>query len=285
MDKFKNIQNVYYLGPRGSYSSLAVKFFSNFYNLKNLKFNAQKNIKTLLKNFEYDKSSIAVVPIENSIQGIVKETINNIMELNDDKTTFYAEYVLNINHALISKANDKNTVKTILSHPQALQQCENYIFNNFKNAKIQSKNSTSEAIYELKDLDETSAAIGNPELAFELGLNVLEREINDEKDNQTRFILLTRFENENTIDAKTNIVFSTQNKPGALCDILNILKKYDINLTYIDSRPSKKNLGEYLFLADLKGHKSDENIKQALFEINKNTQFCKINGSYTVLSH
>ena len=81
MDKFKNIQNVYYLGPRGSYSSLAVKFFSNFYNLKNLKFNAQKNIKTLLKNFEYDKSSIAVVPIENSIQGIVKETIKLKMKI------------------------------------------------------------------------------------------------------------------------------------------------------------------------------------------------------------
>lgn len=285
MDKFQNIQNVYYLGPRGSYSSLAVKFFSNFYNLKNLKFNAQKNIKTLLKNFEYDKSSIAVVPIENSIQGIVKETINNIMELNDDKTTFYAEYVLNINHALISKANDKNTIKTILSHPQALQQCENYIFDNFKNAKIQSKNSTSEAIYELIKLDKTYSAIGNPELAFELGLNVLEREINDEKDNQTRFILLTRFENENTIDAKTNIVFATQNKPGALCDILNIFKEYNINLTYIDSRPSKKNLGEYLFLADLKGHILDENVKCALSNVKKQVKFFKINGSYTVLSH
>lgn len=284
MDKFQNIQNVYYLGPRGSYSSLAVKFFSNFYNLKNLKFNAQKNIKILLKNFEHDKSSIAVVPIENSIQGIVKETINNIMELNDDKITFYAEYVLNINHALISKANDKNTIKTILSHPQALQQCENYIFDNFKNAKIQSKNSTSEAIYELIKLDKTYAAIGNPELAFELGLNALEREINDEKDNQTRFILLTRFENENTIDAKTNIVFATQNKPGALCDILNIFKEYNINLTYIDSRPSKKNLGEYLFLADLKGHILDENVKCALSNVKKQVKFFKINGSYIVLS-
>lgn len=284
MNEFKNIQNVYYLGPKGSYSSLAVKFFSDFYKLGSLKFNPQKNIKILLKNFELDLTSIAIVPIENSIQGIVKETINNIMDLNDKRITFYAEYVLNINHALISKTDDKNTIKTILSHPQALQQCENYIYDNFKDAKWQSKNSTSEAIYQLVDLDATFAAIGNPELALELGLNILANEINDEKDNQTRFILLTRFENKTTIDAKTNIVFSTQNKSGALCDILSILKKYGINLTYIDSRPSKKNLGEYLFLADLKGHILDNNINQALKEIEQNTQFCKINGSYTVLS-
>lgn len=284
MNEFTNIKNVYYLGPRGSYSSLAVKFFSKFYNLKDLKFNAQNNIKTLLKNFEIDQDSIAIVPIENSIQGIVKETINNIMELSDEKITFYAEYVLNINHSLISKSGDKNNIKTILSHPQALQQCENYIFNNFKTAKLQSKNSTSEAIYELNDLDETYAAIGNPELALELNLNVLEKEINDEKDNQTRFILLTRFENKNTINSKTNIVFATQNKPGALCDVLNIFKYYNINLTYIDSRPSKKNLGEYLFLADLKGHVLDENVKCALSKVKKQVKFCKINGSYTVLS-
>ena len=108
----------------------------------------------------------------------------------------------------------------------------------------------------------------------------MEKNINDVKDNKTRFVILAKETIEPTDDDKTSIVFSTTNTPGALCDILTIFKKYDINLSYIDSRPSQKNLREYNFYIDFDGHIDTPVIKTALSEMFEYTTFFRHNGSY-----
>ena len=129
---------------------------------------------------------------------------------------------------------------------------------------------------------ETLAAIANETCADIFGLKILEANINDEKDNQTRFYVLSRVFIERNKKSKTAIILSPKvNKAGVLCEILQIFAKYDINLSYIDSRPTKRHLGEYQFFMELDGFENDEKIKIALDELSLHTEFLKILGSFS----
>ncbi len=288
MDNFQNINKIYYLGPEGSYASLAVKKFSSFiFELNKINKIPVKSIKDILSKIDSDKNSIAILPIENSIEGIVRETIDNFINLNDKSIKIFGETTLEINHCLASKSDTIGTIRHILSHPQALSQCQNFIFKNFnpENINIIPETSTSKALYKLSDLDNTFSAIGNPILAKELNLNILYKNINDEQDNKTRFILLSRnLQKDSNGKIKTQIIFSTKNQSGALADVLFIFKEYKINLTYIDSRPSRRTLGEYIFLADIEGDVNNSNIRNAIKEIKTKTSYLNINGSYKIYS-
>lgn len=286
MNKPKN--KLFYLGPQTSYTDIAKELFKQEFNLNDYVDTERKTITAVaneLNNPELDDNSFAVLPIENSIEGIVKESIDNISKLNNPEIKIQAECVIPINHCLVGFARQKSDIKTVISHPQAISQCYDYIYKSFGNdIEYRSESSTANSIKNLMPDDKTIAAIGSKYSAEFYNKPVIEENINDEKFNQTRFFLLGKKSFKTDRAYKTGIYFSTENKSGALCKILQILEKHQINMTHISSRPSKKILGEYTFYIDFDGKLNDLKISKAIFEILQNVKSFKHLGSYQVLT-
>ena len=269
---------ILFLGPTGSYTENALKKFIDYFNLE-CEIEPVSTIKKIIQDVSAN-NCLAVVPIENSIEGIVRETVDAL--LNVKGVRIFSQIVLPISHCLISKGT-KDKIKTILSHPQALNQCQSYIASEFgKSINIITTSSTSFATRSLLELDETHASIGNEYCADFYNLNIIDKNINDIKDNRTRFVLIGNVD-ENKDATRTSIAFSTKNQPGALLKVLEVFKKYDLNLIYIESRPSKEVIGDYVFFADI--DRGLNLIQDALSEIACLCSFCKILGSYSVIKH
>lgn len=276
-------KKILFLGPEGTYTSLARDKFIEKYSFENAHSLPQNAIITALQEIDQntDKDLLAVIPIENSIEGVVRETLDNLTRINDKSVKILAEIAIPISHCLITKAKKIEDIVSISSYPQGIAQCREFIQTNLRDdIVIKTAQSTAMAVRDLIDTDETQAAIASENAAELYHLPILMREINDEKDNKTRFILIGREDTPRTGNDKTSITFTTENKPGALNKVLNILDKYQINMSYIDSRPSRKFLGEYTFYIDFDGHIKDEKIAKALFEILQYTKLFKHLGSY-----
>ena len=281
LDKTK-IKKLLFLGPRGSYSDFAKDKFISAFELDCVSTNI-KSITGVIKALKDENSEdiAAVIPIENSIEGIVRETLDNLSSLKKEGIKILAETTLNVKHALLGYSDKKSQIKVVRSHPQALAQCKHYLHANFSDSLIEEATlSTSAAIKSLSAKDKNVAAIGSVECAKMYNVPVIEEDINDEENNQTRFILLGKFLSPNTGNDKTSITFSTENKAGALSRVLMILDKYGLNMSYIDSRPSKKELGEYVFYIDFAGHITDEKVIKAFEEIKPFSKMFYVIGSY-----
>ena len=276
------IRKLLFLGPKGSYSDFAKNKFINSFGLNCVSTNL-KSISSVIKALKDENSEdiVAVIPIENSIEGIVRETLDNLASLKKEGYKIIAETTMNVEHALVGFAENKSEIKIVRSHPQALAQCKKYLQDNFSDSLIEEATlSTSAAIRSLSGNEKNIAAIGSIDCAKMYNVPVIEKFINDETNNQTRFILLGKFLAQNTDNDKTSITFSTENKAGALNKILTILDEHQINMSYIDSRPSKKELGEYVFYIDLEGHITDEKVEKAFEQIKSLVKMFYIIGSY-----
>ena len=276
------IRKLLFLGPKGSYSDFAKNKFIEAFGLNCVSTNL-KSISGVIKALKDENSEdiAAVIPIENSIEGIVRETLDNLASLKKEGYKIIAETTMDIEHALIGYADKKSEIKVIRSHPQALAQCKKYIHDNFPDSLIEEATlSTSAAIRSLTEEDKSVAAIGSIDCAKMYNVPIIETTINDEANNKTRFILLGKFLSPQTGHDKTSITFSTENKAGALNKILTILENHDINMSYIDSRPSKKELGEYVFYIDFEGHILDTKIEDAFKEIMPIAKMFYVIGSY-----
>ena len=276
-----SVENIYYLGPDGSNSHLAMKNFLSSCSINSKNNVPLRSIRAVVEAVENDYSSFAVLPIENSIEGIVRETIDNFLKIKDKSIKIQGEISIPIKHLLLSKNSKPDEIKKIYSHPQALAQCSEYLYKNYKNAELIDVSSTSYAAHKVSSSEDYDiAAIANEACAEIFNLNILSDDINNEKGNSTRFYIFGRNELEKKDKSKTSITISTKNEPGALCKVLQILFKHEINLSYLDSRPSKKRLGEYIFLIELEGHIEDFKIKTAIMELSAFTDFIKILGSF-----
>lgn len=271
------MKTIYFLGPKGTYSELSAKKA-----LDSLKegyiLTPVTTINKVVELVQKSSDDIGIIPIENSIEGIVRPAIDSLY-LSD--LYISAQVEVNIEHCFCSFGK-KEDIKHIISHPQALAQCSKYILDNFdENIDLISSNSTAEAINALIEKDKTFAAIGSLSLANELKLNILDKNIGDIKDNKTRFILISKKDMNLSIKNRTSIVFNTKNEPGALLKVLEIFKKYNLNLVYLESRPSKKVFGEYNFFSDI--DKGIDEIQNAMEEVKKECNFYKLLGSYSTI--
>lgn len=276
------IRKLLFLGPRGSYSDFAKNIFIDAFKLHCVSTNL-KSISSIIKALKDEDSEdiVAVIPIENSIEGIVRETLDNLSSLKKEGYKIIAETTMGVEHALVGFAKNKSEIKVVRSHPQALAQCKKYLQDNFADSLIEEATlSTSAAIRSLVLEEPEIAAIGSLDCAQMYDIPIIDKNINDETNNQTRFILLGKFMSPQTGYDKTSITFSTENTAGALNKILSILEKYNINMSYIDSRPSKKELGEYVFYIDFEGHILDKKIKDAINEILPLVKIFYVIGSY-----
>ncbi len=278
----ENINTIFYLGPNGSYTQIAKEKFAHAFGFENVHSIGLKNIKSVLDNFVLNENSIAIVPVENAIEGFVRETLDEIKEFKSSDLTIFASTQIPIKHCLVGNTTNIGDIKTVVSHPQALAQCQNTIVSIIPNEIEQLPySSTSGSAVFIKDKGPSFGAITNYETAKLYGLNVLKSDINDEKGNATRFLMLKRGETKPTKNDKTSIVFSTKNEHGALFNVLKVFEKHKINLTHISSRPNKKVFGEYIFFVDFTGHITDKNIIKTMKDVQKHSTWIKILGSYT----
>lgn len=266
-----------FLGPYGTFTEEALLKLIDSERQEPVPYASIQEVIAAVERNEVDKGFVA---IENSIEGSVNTTL--------DMLTFEAdvfiekEAVAAISHNLIGPKNiSKNQVEKIISHPQATAQCRGYLTENFPRAAVEAANSTAEAAKIVSERDDSYAAIGTVLAAEIYGLKVLDKNIQDFKDNQTRFVLLGREASPPTGSDKTSIVcFIKQDRPGSLLEILQEFAGRDINLTKIQSRPTRKALGEYYFFIDMEGHIDDSTVAGAIDSLRGKLREVKLLGSY-----
>ena len=271
------------LGPKGSFSDMAAKQW-----VKKKECEAEVQYRDAIDDVfdEFHSSEkngilkIGIVPIENSVEGSVTNTIDRLIELEGN---IIGEVVLNIRQNLLAiKKIDLLDIKTIYSHPQAFAQTRGWIQKSCPQATLIEVKSTSGAAKKIKEENiSENIAIASLEAANIFGLKVLRKSINDFPNNQTRFIVLGHEQTPITERDKTSLVFSVKNKPGSLLKVLEIFDVYDVNILKLESRPTKKELGSYHFFVDIEGHQHQESIRDALTLLKKKGG-AKILGSYSV---
>lgn len=263
---------VAFLGPVGSYTHQAAfnHFGSSFEKV------ACASVQDVFVEVEKGKADYAVVPIENSYHGPVFATVDS---LTDSELKIIGEIYLRIRHNLLSAANSLSEVQKVFGHPQALEQCRAFLESHLPNVpKIQVSSNSKAA--EMAAADPSIAAVAGNLAAEIYKLNILSADIEDVSDNTTRFVVLGKEEVGETKESKSSVIFSIANKPGALYDILSAFSKRKLDLSKIESRPSKRKAWDYIFLVDFKGHVKSPLVQEALEEVKDKTLFVKILGSY-----
>ena len=218
--------------------------------------------------------------MENSIEGSVNIT-QDILTF-ESEAKIIGEVTIPVKHSLIGKKNIKlNNIKKVISHPHATAQCRKFLSTNLKGAEVIAANSTAEAVKILKKENDDIAAIGTKTAAKIYDLEIIKSDIEDNKDNKTRFVFIGNSIQPKTGNDKTSIVcFLKEDRPGSLYNILKEFACRNINLARLESRPAKKDLGDYVFMIDLDGHLHDENIFEAIEVLRKGVYLVKILGSY-----
>ncbi len=271
---FRNLEEglkVVYLGPPATFTHLAaLKTFG-----KKTLFLPVRTIPDVFAAVEKKQANFGVVPIENSTEGVISHTLDMFLD-SDLKIT--AEVMLEISHHLLSRGRLEN-VKKVYSHPQAIAQCQHWLEGNLPEVKFIETESTARAA-ELAVKDVKAAAIASEVAASLYHLDIIARHIEDSAHNLTRFLVLGRDFGKRSGQDKTSVLFSIKDRVGALYDLLTPFHKYHINLTKIESRPTKRKAWEYVFFIDLLGYKDDPKVKKALLELEEQCLFLKIFGSY-----
>lgn len=261
------------LGPEGTYSEKAALCWSKGTPDATLVY--FPDFEEVLMAVEAEKLDAGVVPVENSLEGAVPQVMDLLRRL---EVVITGEVNLPIRHCLVGRGNGE--IKVVLSHPQALAQCRQYLREHYPKAEVRTTGSTSHAAKLALEFPEM-AAIAEAGTAEKYGLCVLARDIQDARDNITRFVVAGRKMPEATGRDKTSLVIYLQrDRPGALFSILQEFASRGINLTRIESRPSRRGLGDYYFYIDLEGHVSDEEVRAALAGIEEKAAMVKVLGSY-----
>jgi prephenate dehydratase len=259
------------LGPQGTFSEKAAKRYSPEAHLRYF-----RDFEEVIAAVEGSEVDIGVVPLENSLEGSVGMTLDALLSRD---VKIIGEINLRVRHCLLGIGQPEE-VKVILSHPQALAQCRGYLKRRFPEAELRTTGSTSHAAKLAQEFSEM-AAIADAEAAERYGLGVIDRNVQDSDQNVTRFVVVGREVTEPTGRDKTSLaVYLEQAEPGALWEVLGEFAKRRINLTKIESRPSKRGLGDYYFFIDLEGHVTDPLVEDALARIKEKAAMTKVLGSY-----
>ena len=264
-----------YLGPPVTYTHQAAqkKFGSS------VDYSPCSSISDVFADVENGRCEYGVVPVENSTEGAVNHTLDLFI---DSELKIYAEIYLPIHHHLLSVGNPLSSITQVYSKDQVFGQCRLWLESKLRGAELVETASTSEAaqIVSNNTNREGIACIASKIAADEYGLKVLASSIEDNPNNTTRFIVIARHEAKPTKSDKTSVVFEIKDKAGALHDILAPFKKARINMTKIESRPSKKKVWNYYFFVDFEGHHEEGRVKKTLAALSRHCHFLKVLGSY-----
>ena len=267
------MKRVSFQGERGAYSEAAsLSFFGN-----EIEAIPCFTFADVLKNTENGNSDYSILPIENSLEGSVGESNDLLLSMD---LNVIGEIYYRIHHCLIGTGSIED-VDTVYSHPQALGQCRQFIQEN--SLKTIPSYDTAGSVKIIKELDKNSVAcIASKNAAEIFDVPVIQEGVEDNVNNYTRFLVLSKGKNGKIERSKTSIIFSVKHESGALYRIINEFYQYKVNLTKIESRPNKDTPWEYNFYVDFEGHQDNSSIREMLEKLRDNSSFLKILGSYPI---
>jgi chorismate mutase/prephenate dehydratase len=261
-----------FLGPKGTFTQQAA--FKHFGHAVYTE--AVSTIEGIFKAVETGHCDFGVVPIENSTEGVVTHTLDSF---NESPLKICGEVEIRIHHNLMSNVANLKEITEIFSHKQSLAQCRKWLEQNLPEVLCTEVNSNAEAA-RLASITKGGAAIAGEVAAEIYAVTILEKCIEDELNNTTRFVIIGRLDTNSTSKDKTSLLVSVKNDAGALHEILQPFAKHGIDMTRIESRPSREGLWQYRFFIDIEGHCSDEKPKQAIAELESKVMQLKVLGSY-----
>jgi chorismate mutase/prephenate dehydratase len=264
--------SIAYLGPTGTFTEeAALKHFGHAVGTRPL-----GAIDEVFREVESGNAAYGVVPVENSTEGVINHTLDMFMV---SPLKIVGEVELPIHHHLLARRAKPRRVKRVVSHQQSLAQCREWLDANLPGVERQAVSSNAEAA-RLASRDATLLAIAGESAARRYKLVSLAANIEDRPDNTTRFLVIGPHAAESSGQDKTSLLLSGRNRPGALVRLLAPLARRGINMTRIESRPSRASRWEYVFFIDLDGHAHDRKLKLALADLEKEAAFVKWLGSY-----
>lgn len=263
---------VAYWGPPGTFSNIAaLQTFGASTELIPL-----DSIEDSFISVERGDSDYAVVPVENSIAGVVPETLDMFPQTN---VKICAEQFVSIHHHLVSTQAELSKIERVFAGPQPAMQCRKWLRANLPGATLIEVAPTAKAAYRALD-DPHSAAIANKLGAETVGIPIIAEHIHDNPNNVTRFLVIGYNEPARTGRDKTSVMFNLRNKPGELVKALRTLEEENVNLMMIESRPAQRSSFEYIFYVDCNGHRTDENLRNALDKLRHEALETVVLGSY-----
>ncbi|HZY64532.1 MAG TPA: prephenate dehydratase [Rubrobacteraceae bacterium] len=263
---------VAYLGPETTFTHEAARrSFGTSVELE-----PQTTVSEVFARVERGEAEHGVVPVENSMEGAVTHTLDELM---NSPLKICGEVYLPISQNLLSKSGSLEEVRSVCSHPMALAQAATWLRHELPGVSLEEVESTGEAARRAAE-EPRVAAVGSTLAAESHGLNVLARNIQDARTNATRFIVLGRNWAGRTGRDKTSVVFSVKDRPGVLKDALSAFSDEGINLTRIESRPSRKRAWTYVFFADFKGHPEEDRVQRALEALEEHCPYVSLIGAY-----
>jgi chorismate mutase/prephenate dehydratase len=272
MEKGNSNYRVAYLGPPATHTHLAcLKCFGNSVHTI-----PKDSLQEVFETVEKGEANCGVVPVENSTEGSVNRTLDLFIE---SEVKICGEIMIQVSHDLLSQNGRREAIHKVFSHPQALEQCRNWLRKNLPHIDMVETSSTAKAA-QIAAEDPESAAIANSLAAHFYRLKIIASQIEDYQHNYTRFGVLGHQMGERTGNDKTSILFSIPHIPGSLHGVLKLFSDQSINLTKIESRPMKHKPWEYIFFLDFEGHVMDAHVHEALTRLNGEVPFFKLLGSY-----
>ncbi|MFH1836560.1 MAG: prephenate dehydratase [Candidatus Omnitrophota bacterium] len=263
---------VAYLGPEFTFTHQAsMKKFGS-----SVDYLSCGSIPEVFNEVERENADYGVVPIENSTEGAVNHTLDMFV---DSALMICSEVFFPIHHSLLCKNTNMKNITRVYSNPQVFGQCREWLEKRLPHAKLRESYSTAKAA-ETASHHKYAACIASELAAKKYGLKVLARSIEDKANNVTRFLIVGKQASKPSGSDKTSLAFSIKDRPGVLHDMLSAFKKANINLTKIESRPSKKKLWKYYFFVDMEGHIENPKIKKAIRSLEGKCHFVKVLGSY-----
>jgi chorismate mutase/prephenate dehydratase len=264
--------DVAFLGPEGTFTQQAA--FKHFGHA--VKTVPSATINEIFNSVESGNCQFGVVPVENSTEGVISHTLDRFLS---SPLKICGEVEIRVHHNLLGNVESLADIAEVFSHQQSLAQCRQWLDRHLPHAQRIAVNSNAEAARLVSTKIQAAAIAG--QVAAELyGLNILERNIEDESNNTTRFIIIGQQTSASTGNDKTSLVVSTGNQPGALHKILEPFARFGIGMMHIESRPSRQGLWDYVFFIDIEGHCEDEDVAQALELLKGNAHMLNILGSY-----
>ena len=264
--------SVAFLGPRGTFSEeAALKHFGG-----QVRSQPCASIDEVFRQVEAQQVGYGVVPVENSTDGAVGRTLDLLLTT---PAHICGEVLLPVHQCLMSKSTSSEPIHKVYAHAQSLAQCHEWLNQNLPHAERVAVVSNAEGARQASQ-ETHAAALGSQTAAASYQLNVLAANIEDQPNNTTRFLVIANHEAAPSGRDKTSLALSTLNRPGAMHDLLAPLAEENVDMTRMESRPSRTGMWEYVFFVDVKGHQQDAPVARALARLRSRASFLKILGSY-----
>lgn len=278
---FQDFNEIVCLGKGGSYSEIAKDKLFKQYDLYLYQLSLE-SIKECIEYVDENCNAVAVLPVETSYKGIIRETIDNLIMTKNQNIRILAETIVPVNDCILSKTTEFYSIMGLIANPNALAKCKNFVRDEMpRQLNIVMAENMDESARLLSNYNLTYSIIGTHKTAEIYNLNILKEHIETDKDNNRRFIVIGDGITEPTGNDKTSIVLFLNDRQGALLDIVQVFVKYHINITQINSKMMNNRAEEQAVFIDFDGHEKDEIIQNLLKELEPYSKSVRVIGSYT----